>query len=147
MRSMSSGEALTGTSRKSAAAMQASVASERKPGVSMMIGPVEARLRAVFQAFSVASSTTFTPPSAFSRAASRAIERCGSASTMVEGRPHKCQCTARQLASVLLPLPPFMVATVMICLIGHLPLLPDFRGRVDESLGADAIGFRARIRG
>ncbi len=52
MRSTSSGEALTGTSRKSAAAMQASVDSERKPGVSMMIGPVAARLRAVFQAFS-----------------------------------------------------------------------------------------------
>jgi hypothetical protein len=33
---------------------------------------------------------------------------------MVDGRPHKCQCTARQLAKVLLPLPPFIVATVMI---------------------------------
>ena len=36
------------------------------------------------------------------------------ASTMVGVRPLSRQCTARQLASVLLPLPPFMVATVMI---------------------------------
>src|SRR5262249_30020430 len=48
------------------------------------------------------------------RAASRVIERCGSASIRVGRRPRKCQCTARQLASVLLPLPPFIVATVMI---------------------------------
>jgi hypothetical protein len=55
-----------------------------------------------------------TPPSAFSRAAKRTIVLCGSASMMAARRPLSCQWTARQLASVLLPLPPFMVATVMI---------------------------------
>ena len=81
----------------------------------MMIGPsAAARRRAVLDAFRVASSTTCTPPSARSRVASRAIERCGSASMMVARRPWSCQWTARQLATVLLPLPPFMVATVMI---------------------------------
>ena len=90
--------------------------------VGVMIGwPLAARFCAVFQAFSDASSTTVTPPSARSRAASRAIERCGSASMIVEGRPQRCQWTARQLAKVLLPLPPFIVATVIICLISHLP--------------------------
>jgi hypothetical protein len=66
------------------------------------------------KASSVASSATCTPPSAFSRATSRAMVRCGSASMIAELRPLICQCAARQLASVLLPLPPFMVATVMI---------------------------------
>ncbi len=55
-------------------------------------------------------------PNARSRLASRMIDRWGSASTNVGCRPRKCQCTARQLATVLLPLPPFMVATVMIVL-------------------------------
>ena len=36
---------------------------------------------------------------------------------MVGRRPSSCQWTARQLATVLLPLPPFMVATVMIELV------------------------------
>jgi hypothetical protein len=85
----------------------------------MMTGPppTMARRRAVFPASSLASSTTMTPPSARSRAASRAIERWGSASMMVQRRPWRCQWTARQLATVLLPLPPFMVATVMIELV------------------------------
>ena len=114
MRSTSNGDGLTGTSTKSVAARQASVVSERKPGVSMMTGPLAARRCAVTDAHSVASSITGTPPSAFSRAASRAIERCGSASMMVGRRPQSCQYTARQLATVLLPLPPFIVATVII---------------------------------
>jgi len=36
---------------------------------------------------------------------------------MVGLRPRRCQWTARQLASVLLPLPPFIVATVIIGLV------------------------------
>src|SRR5262249_3101551 len=64
-----------------------------------------------------ASSTTETPPSPFSRAASRATERWGSASMMVGWWPPRCQYTPRQLARVLFPLPPFMVATVMIELV------------------------------
>src|SRR5215210_3867198 len=99
-------------------AKHASVVAERKPGVSMMTGtPFWARRHAVEDACSVASSTTGTWPSACCRWAKRAIERCGSASMMVGRRPIKCQCTARQLASVLLPLPPFMVAIVMIELV------------------------------
>ena len=115
MRSTSNGDGLTGTSKKSAVARQSSVVLERKPGVSMMTKPPPAASRrAAFEASSLASSTTATPPSARSRATSRVIERCGSASISVGRRPRKCQCAARQLASVLLPLPPFMVATVMI---------------------------------
>ena len=38
---------------------------------------------------------------------------------MVGRRPLRCQWTARQLATVLLPLPPFMVATVMIELVTY----------------------------
>ncbi len=40
---------------------------------------------------------------------------------IVGARPVRCQWTARQLASVLLPLPPFIVATVIICLMADLP--------------------------
>ena len=36
---------------------------------------------------------------------------------MVGRQPSRCQWAARQLASVLLPLPPFIVATVMIELV------------------------------
>ena len=78
----SNGEGLTGTSTKSAAARQASVVSERNPGVSIMTGPAPPERCAVLPMPLVASSITGTPPSAFSRAASRAIERCGSASMM-----------------------------------------------------------------
>src|SRR5262245_49739040 len=92
MRSMSSGDALTGTRRKSAAAMPASVAWERNPGVSIMMGrPLAPRFCAVFHASAVASSTTGTPPRARSRFARRAIERCGSASMTVGSRPVRCQ--------------------------------------------------------
>src|SRR3989304_3465036 len=108
----------------------------------MMIGWTgAARPRAVFHASSVASSTTGTPPSARSREASRAIDRCGSASIMVGRRPVRCQWTARQLASVLLPLPPFIVATVIICLMSHLP----FRLISVRRIVHDAIGFLAEI--
>src|SRR5262249_46533813 len=81
MRSTSNGDGLTGTSRKSATARQSSVVLDRKPGVSMMTRPPPAASRrAVLAASSVASSTTATPPTARSRATSRRIERCGSAS-------------------------------------------------------------------
>src|SRR5215475_11858845 len=134
MRSTSSGDALTGTRRKSAAAIQASVACERNPGVSMMIGrPEAARFCAVFHASAVASSTTGTPPSARSRRASRVMDRWGSASMIVGARPVRCQCTARQLASVLLPLPPFIVATVIICLMADLPFPLTRYGRITRS--------------
>src|SRR5262249_7508868 len=118
MRSTSKGEGLTGTRTKSVTPRHATVAGERKPGVSMMTRPLwPAKRCAVFQASSEASSTTETPPSPFSRAASRATERWGSASMMVGWWPPRCQYTPRQLASVLFPLPPFMVATVMIELV------------------------------
>ena len=92
-------------STKSAAARQSSVVLERNPGVSMITRPPPwARRRAVLEASSVASSSNATPPRARSRAASRMMERCGSASMRVGRRPLRCQCTARQLlASVLLP--------------------------------------------
>ena len=57
---------------------------------------------------------------------------------IVGWRPSRCQCTARQLASVLLPLPPFMVATVMIVLILIRPL-PQQR----RIIRIDVIGFLA----
>ena len=123
--------------------MHANVAWDRKPGVSMIIGRrVAARLRAVFHTSTPASSTTGTPPSARSREASRAIDRCGSASIMVGVRPCKCQCTARQLAIVLLPLPPFIVATVIICRIFDLPFRYSAYG---ESPAADASGFLVAV--
>src|SRR6476619_62555 len=115
IRSTSNGEGFTGTMTKSLAPRQPSVVCERNPGVSTITGPDrEASWQAVSQALSVAFSITRTPPSARWRAARRAMERCGSASMMVGWRPARCQCTARQLASVLFPLPSFMVATVMI---------------------------------
>ncbi len=48
MRSTSNGDGLTGTSTKSATARQSSVVLERKPGVSMMTGPVPAASRRAF---------------------------------------------------------------------------------------------------
>src|SRR5262245_53133001 len=139
MRSMSSGDALTGTRRKSAAAMQANVAWERNPAVSITTWrPLAASFRAVLHASSEESSTTSTPPRLRSRAAKRAIERCGSASMTAGLRPVSCQWIARQLATVLLPLPPFIVATVMICLMVSLPLEAS-----GESVANDANGFLA----
>ena len=49
-------------------------------------------------------------------------------------RPCRCQCTARQLASVLLPLPPFIVAMVMIEVVTFSIPGPDWSWERDESI-------------